>query len=377
MKIAIDCRPLQNRYASRGIGTVVRNLLTHLVKSRCSSSLVLCGKTVAPPLRCSSYRMLRRGQRHDWLWEQVRWPFDLWGMGASVLHSTVSLGMLREIGLPLFAPAMRIATVYDLNPLTCDGLAPHARMKSYLIQKRAVRTAARVITISHFVKNDLVTLLKVNEKSIRVLPLAVDETIAKAFDNRRVSAVSPPDRYILAMGEDENKNIVTSIKVFKALLEKGFPGTLRIIGESENQTGAVKKLLSENPALNEKVIFSGVITPEQVMENYAACSLFLFPSLSEGFGLPVLEAMYCGAPVIASNATSLPEAGGDAALYAAPDDVEALAGYAEHLLADDAFRKLIVDKGNKRARKHTWAEAAEMVVSLYEELGARFGQQPL
>ena len=120
MKIAIDCRPLQTRYATRGIGTVTRNLLAHLVQSRCSTSLILCGKSLFPPMRCSAYRMLRRPASHDWFWEQAKWPFDLMSMKAGIVHSTVSLGMLREIGLPLVCPAKRIATVYD--PSRCESL---------------------------------------------------------------------------------------------------------------------------------------------------------------------------------------------------------------------------------------------------------------
>jgi glycosyltransferase involved in cell wall biosynthesis len=369
MKIAIDCRPLQNRYAQHGIGTVVRNLLSHLVMSRCSTSLILCGKAEQPPLHCGAYRLLERPASHDWLWEQLLWPVDIVKMHASIFHSTVSLGMIREIGLPLIRAAKTVATVYDLTPLHSPSLAPHTRMKSFRIQKMAVRGADRVITISMFVKEELVRLLKVKEQRIRVLPLAVDEALAKIYDARPASPPDPGVRpFILAMGESEHKNIGVVLNVFGRLADRGFTGELRVVGALENQTAEVQALFRTSP-YRERIIFTGEISQEQIVENYAACSLFLFPSLMEGFGLPVIEAMYCGAPVVTSNTTSLPEAGGSAALYFAPDDVSGMTAAAERLLGDTVYRNDIIAAGKVHARRRSWSEAAEMVIGIYEELG--------
>jgi glycosyltransferase involved in cell wall biosynthesis len=312
--------------------------------------------------------MLKRPDSHDWFWEQVKWPFDLLNMNAGILHSTVSLGMIREIGLPLICPAKRIATVHDLTPLRIPDLAPHTKMKSFRIQKLAVRQSARVIVPSEFVKNDLISMLHVKEEKIRVLPWAVDEAITKAFDNRVPTAPSAGEPFILSMGEDANKNIGTAIKVFERLAAEGFSGKLRIIGSQENQTVRVRQLLSAS-TVRDRIIFTGVISSEQVMENYATCSFFLFPSLYEGFGLPVLEAMYCGTPAIISNTSSLPEAGGDAAIYCDPLNIDALAGAAERVLHDDVYRRDFVEKGKRHARSRSWNEAAEMVAVMYEELG--------
>jgi glycosyltransferase involved in cell wall biosynthesis len=366
--IALDCRPLQNRYAGRGIGTVVRNLLSQLVMSRCSTSLVLCGKGPQPPLRCGAYRMLKRPASHEWLWEQLLWPFDLLAMKAGVFHSTVSLGMLRDIGFPLVRPARSIATVYDLTPLHLPGLAPHARMKSYRTQRLAVRGADRVFTISEFVKKDLVATLGVREGRIRVLPLAVDETLANRFDTRSSPPDKPSGSFLLAVGEGENKNIATVLAVFEQLAAGGYAGGLRIIGSPDRQTGEVTRRCRES-AFRGRIVFTGEVSLEQLVENYAACDCLLFPSLMEGFGLPVIEAMYCGAPVVASNGSSLPEAGGDAAVYCAPRDVDGFARAAWRLLRDEAHRKEVVEKGMRHARRRSWSEAADMVIATYEELG--------
>ncbi|MBN2037790.1 MAG: glycosyltransferase family 4 protein [Chitinispirillaceae bacterium] len=370
MNIAIDCRPLQNRYADRGVGTVVRNLLSCLVKSRYSSSIILCGSAPSPPLRCGRYVILRRPQTHDWLHEQLRWPFDLRSMKADIFHATVSLGLLREIGFPLVCGAKSIATVYDLNPLHLSALKSHTKMKSFWIQRVAVRRADRVITISRFVKDDLVARLHIKENKIRVLPLAVDEAVARAYDACFPLSHAPAEPYLLTLGETENKNIGAAVAVFERLCEDGFAGTLRVIGALEKQTDAVKRSCRAS-RYRDRIIFTGSVTTDQLVSNYALCTLFLIPSRLEGFGLPVLEAMYCGAPVIASNSTSLPEAGGDAALYCHPGDTAGMADAARRLLQNDALRSELSQKGKAHARRRTWNDAAALVLDLYDELSGR------
>jgi glycosyltransferase involved in cell wall biosynthesis len=367
MNIAIDCRPLQNRYADHGIGTVARNLLSCLVKSRYSSSIILCGSAPAPPLRCSRYVILKRPHAHDWLHEQLRWPFDLKRMKADIFHATVSLGLIREIGFPLLCGTKRIATVYDLNPLHLSTLRSHAKMKSFWIQRAAVRRADRVITISHFVKDDLVARLHVKKEKIHVLPLAVDETIARTYDNFSHLSHAPAEPYLLTMGETENKNIGATITVFERLCENGFAGTLRIIGALEQQTDAVKRACRAS-RFRERIMFTGSVTVNQLVSNYALCTLFLFPSRFEGFGLPVLEAMYCGAPVIASDSTSLPEAGGDAALYCSADDTDGMVEAAQRLVNNDNVRNELSQRGKAHARRRTWNEATSVVLDMYDEL---------
>ena len=371
MNIAIDCRPLQNRYADRGVGTVVRNLLKHLVSSRCSSSLILCGNAPQPPMRCGRYVMLRRPATHDWMQEQLRWPFDLRALRAGIFHSTVSLGLIREIGFPLVCGTKSIATVFDLNALHTPSLLPHVKMKSFLVQKTALRRADRVIVISNFVKNDLIARLKIKDSRIRVLPLAVDETVAKTFDRFSLDSALPQDPFLLTLGEDEHKNVGTAVAVFERLCERSFSGTLRVIGTLERQTDAVKRAVRLS-RYRERIVFTGAVTPEQLVANYALCRLFLFPSRLEGFGLPVIEAMYCGAPVVASNASAVPEAGGEAALYCDPDDIGAFTTAVERVLDDDAFRNDLVLRGMAHARVRNWSEAMEKVLSIYEELGAVF-----
>jgi glycosyltransferase involved in cell wall biosynthesis len=374
MNIAIDCRPLQNRYAERGIGTVVRNLLSYLVKSRCSSSLILCGNALQPPIRCGKYVMLKRPLSHDWLSEQLRWPFDLRAIKAGIFHSTVSLGLIREIGFPLVCGVKSIATIHDLNPLRVPSLQSHVKMKSYMLQRMAVRRADRVITVSQFVKKDVMERLRIPERKVRVVPNAVDETIAAAFDRFSPASALPQDPFILTLGEDEHKNVGTAVAVFERLADLGFSGTLRVVGALERQTDAVKRAVRSS-RMRERIVFTGSLTPEHLVANYALCKLFLFPSRLEGFGLPVIEAMYCGAPVICSNTTALPETGGDAALYYDPDDINGMVHAAGRLLEDEAYRGDRIGRGADHARRRSWKEATETVLGIYEELGAVFGKK--
>jgi glycosyltransferase involved in cell wall biosynthesis len=365
MNIAIDCRPLQNKYARRGIGTVVRNLLSQLVRSRYSSSIILCGNNEKPPMRCGRYVMLKRPESHDWLHEQLRWPLDLRSLKAGIFHATVSLGIIREIGFPLVTGVKSIATVYDLNPLRLPSLRSHVTMKSFLVQRMAIRRAHRVLTISEFVKKDLVEKLH----RIVVLPCAVDEVLAHEFTRFSPDTALPHEPYILALGEGEHKNIETAIAVFERLAEGGFAGTLRVVGWLDGQTETVKRAVRSSN-FRQRIVFAGSLTPEHLVANYALCRLFLFPSRLEGFGLPVMEAMYCGAPVVSSNATALPEAGGDAAVYCDPDDIDGMVHASNRVLDNEEYRNDLIARGKLHANRTTWNQAAETVMALYDELGA-------
>ncbi|MBN1128524.1 MAG: glycosyltransferase family 4 protein, partial [Chitinispirillaceae bacterium] len=227
---------------------------------------------------------------------------------------------------------------------------------------------------SRFVKNDIVEKLRIPGKKIRVLPLAVDEAVSSSFAalDRRSPAQAEP--YLLALGETPNKNIAAVVAAYERLCERGFSGELRVIGALERQTGTVQAAVAASRFRN-RIIFVEKATTAQLVANYASCRAFLFPSLFEGFGLPVIEAMYCGAPVVTSNTTSLPEAGGDAARYVDPGNIEAMTGMVERIMRDGPFREELVQRGMAHARRGNWSEAAEMVLQVYEELGA--GSDPI
>jgi glycosyltransferase involved in cell wall biosynthesis len=371
MKIAIDYRPLQSSYANHGIGVFLRNIFTRLGRSRLAGSIVYIGRSgqefdAAP----SGYRTVYRPTIKPWFWEQLLWPVNLRHMRADIFHSTVSLGPLREIGFPYWCPVPSIATVYDLNSLKVSQLAAASRTRSFRVQKAAMQKATRVVTISNFVKNDLVATLGIDEKKIVVLPCAVDDAVRTIFDGRTFGKVPLSMSFILAMGETENKNIVTAIRVFERLAAAGFEGALCVVGQFDRQTPRVKRTW-KNSRYQNRILFLGELSPHLLVSYYAACEFFLFPSIAEGFGLPILEAMYCGAPVITSNTTALPEAAGEAAILLPPSDIKGMTAAATQLLHDWNHRSGFVRKGYEHARVRSWDTAVGRLVSLYEELGQK------
>lgn len=369
MRILIDYRPLQSAYASRGVGTFCRNIFPRLLESKLGPSLVFCGYSTDTPPAGAVYRTIFRPRFRAWLWEQACWPLDLWRFGAELFWSPVSLGPIRSIGYPRLCPARGVATIHDLTPLRHKELAAHAQTRSFRIQRRAVAEAHRIVTVSSFVKEDIVEHLGVQPDKVVVLPSGVDDAVKEAYER----LPDEPDElkaFILAIGETENKNVHTAIAAFERLADEGFWGDLCVVGAFDRQSTRVRTRYQQS-AYRERIHFYGDVSTDKLVELYARCELFLFPSASEGFGHPVIEAMYCGAPVIASNATSVPDAGGDAAVYCEPDNAEDFAAQAKTVLDNEDVRVSLRERGRARAKSLSWDTAVEQLVEMFQELVAK------
>lgn len=366
MTILLDTRPLQNAYADRGVGTVIRNLYSRFACSTKASQYRFCGRPGAAPLSGVSWGGLYRPSRH-WMWEHLLWPIDMIRLRGGTLFCPAALGPIREIALPLLSPLPRVAMVYDLNCLHDPDLSWQARSRSFKIQVAALRKVRQIVTISRFVANDLVQALGIEQSRISVIPCGVDDRVREL--NKSMAQVPPPQiPFVLALGESANKNIAAVIAVFDRLVAKGFDGDCRIVGRSSEQTLQVQQLCASSPFAS-RIHFVGSVGTAQLVKLYKTCAVFLFPSRHEGFGLPVIEAQACGAPVIVSNAASLPEAAGDRALAFDPEDHEGMAEAAGQLISDLGFRRKEIDRGLLRTATQTWDSAAIMIEKLLTERG--------
>ncbi|HXW76221.1 MAG TPA: glycosyltransferase family 1 protein, partial [Candidatus Eremiobacteraceae bacterium] len=212
----------------------------------------------------------------------------------------------------------------------------------------AAEHAARIITDSHHAAVELTRHLAIDPARIDVVHLAVDE----AFLRRRGLAPAKLEgatRYLLFVGEaDERKGLDTTIRAIERLPEESRKGlALAVAGQREG-----KKFSAVD------IRWLGHVDDEQLAALYAGTAMLVYPSRYEGFGLPVLEAMACGTPVIASRAAGIPEAGGDAALYVDPDDAAALAGAIGRVLADPDLAGRLRRAGETRAAAMTWDRTA-------------------
>lgn len=260
-----------------------------------------------------------------------------------------------------------VVSIYDMLPF----VMPRSFIYGHALYQRAyfrhaARKAKKIITISKNSKEDICRILKVEENKVHVIPLASNLPLGQHLPgvNKKILVTDP---YILYAGAiHPRKNVVRLIRVFGRLIQaKGIPHVLVIAG-SFRWKGKEVKEAAESPLLKDKVIFTGKISDEVLADLYRNCTVFVYPSLYEGFGLPVLEAMSFGAPVVTSNVSSLPEVAGDAALLVDPENEEDLLSAIWKILDDPGLAEGLRQKALNRAGLFSWERTAREVFKVFE-----------
>jgi len=235
-------------------------------------------------------------------------------------------------------------------------------LEKYLLKQLSKVEA--IITISEFSRKEILNLLGVNPDKVYVTPLGVD----RSFTPGKRQKEGLPKEYVLFLGNLEpRKNLPTLLHAYRSLprsLRDRFP--LVIAGASGWHTKELKKALHLFPN-DEKPILTGYVPQQLLPDLYRGASLFVYPSFYEGFGLPVIEAMACGVPVVASNTTSLPEVVGDAGILINPYHPDELKEAMSKLLEDPGYRKQMSEKGLKRAKLFSWEKCARGTLAVYEK----------
>jgi len=294
------------------------------------------------------------------LWEQLRLP--LAARGCDVLHAAAFVSPLLQL-----RPA--VVTVYDLS----FALFPQyfrGPNQAYLRigTRRSARRAARVLTISEHTRHDLHRLYAVPLDRIDVAYPGVDAALTPpapedvaAFRHRR----QLPDRFLLFLGTLEpRKNLVMLVQAF-AQLKRERPDAMLVLAGGVGWLADDVFAEIDRSGVKDSVIVPGFVPAEEKALWYAAATAFVYPSIYEGFGLPPLEAMACGAPVIVSNAASLPEVAGDAGLSVGPNDVSGWSHAMRRLWSDAALRDELRERGLKQAQRFTWTETARVTAAAY------------
>jgi len=271
---------------------------------------------------------------------------------------------------PAFRFKHEIVTVFDIFPITGEhySTADFRRKFSDLLLQ-AVGRAERVITASHATESLLISHAQVAPEKIRVIPLGVDPP---AFNlspaerwRERARILGGEGEMVLSVGVIQTrKNTLNMLKALKSL-----PAKYQLVLSGGNGYGseAIHEFIRAE-ALGERVKLLGHISDEQLARLYQAASVFLFPSFEEGFGMPVLEAMAAGVPVVTSNVSSMPEVGGEAALYVDPHDPGGIAQKVVEAVEDSELHTSLVQKGLARAKEFTWRRTAEATLAVYEEV---------
>ncbi|NLX35332.1 MAG: glycosyltransferase family 4 protein [Chloroflexi bacterium] len=305
------------------------------------------------------------------VWEQLGQPWRIRQLRAALLHAPVNVG--PALGR-LVAQCPTVVTVHDLSFVRYPELFTRARrLYQQHLTPYTVRHAAAITADSQATKNDLVNLYGVDANKVRVVYPGVDAGLVPIADESRLAALRHrhrlPEHFVLFLGTIEpRKNLVTLLEAY-ALLQRraGLPHHLVIAGGKgwhyEQVFAAVERL-----GLSEQVHFPGYVSAGELPLWYNAAAVLAYPSLYEGFGLPPLEAMACGTPVVVSNVSSLPEVVGSAAPMVDPHDVAGWADTIARLLTDQNFADTVRADGLRRAQAFTWERTARQVSQVYHEV---------
>lgn len=280
---------------------------------------------------------------------------------------------------PLIKKLPTIITIHDVIPFTfreAMGL-----FKNLFIYKPAIRMAAKlndiIATVSEFSKLDISSKVGVPADKIKVIPNGIRHPYKPTAEliNQLTRKFGLENGFVLNVGGiHERKNIVRLIHAFAKLLkEESYPGKLVITGKVSGAPyqEKMKKLCDraiEEEKIDSRVVFTGFISDEELDNLFSMADLFVYPSLYEGFGIPVLEAMNIGTPVITSNTTALSEVADNAALLINPEDVNDIYQGMKKLLNDKNLKRTLIQKGRKRASEFSWEKTADMYIELYNEI---------
>lgn len=282
-----------------------------------------------------------------------------------ICHLPVSLGIAENI------TQKTIVTVHDILPVMPEFKRAWNERTQIILEKSlqyiTKHKDINVIADSLSTKNDLIECFDISSERIHVIPLGYD--VNQYYPDKNKSIINSfeiTSPYLLYLGRlDSRKGIVDILDAFEVLREKRNDLTLVLAGAFDSSATVIKERLNSYKYI-EDVILPGFVTQEQKRVLMTSAELFLFPSEYEGFGLPVLEAMACGTPVITTNVSSLPEVGGDAAVYVTPKNPEELADAIEKLLGSEGLRKSYIEKGFAQCKKFSWDKTAELTEDVYK-----------
>ena len=364
MKIAIDATESFWPQLT-GTGVYTRQLLRHLQPLLTGDELTVLGIRAAHGdtsfVRPESLRLLR-SPRYRSVWSQARLPLHLMAHRYDLLH-------VPGHKLPVLAPCKTVVTIHDLAflrfPETFKSLH---RQRLVWFTRNAVRRADRIIAISESTKRDLRELLGAPDERIDVVHHGVDHGLFRP-DVAPAVRTTP---YILSVGTlQPRKNYAMLIRAFKRLCERRRePIELLIAGQHGWMWEGIETETRKQP-FADRIKLLGYVEDPQLPALYHGAALVAMPSLYEGFGLPLLEAMACGAPLVASNASCFPEVVGDAAVTLDPLDEDAWMNTMNELLDDSAKREALGRKGLERARLFTWEQTAQQTLYVYRKAVAQ------
>jgi glycosyltransferase involved in cell wall biosynthesis len=374
VKVAIDIR----RMTEFGIGTYIRNVVRTLARLDRDSKYFLIGSP-AKVAECGplppNFHAVALDGRDDTIKGNLDFRAIVRRLGCDVVHIPHLFWIPRGLGCPY------VLTVHDLleHMYGSHNASSFRRSLHFFMTRRVLRKAARVIAVSQFTRNEIEKLLAIPDARIEVVYNAIDERFlhghATEADRELIAQrylVNYP--FILYAGAIRpHKNVVRIIEAFSALKnelqkEQLFPDLkLIIIGDDLSSHPRLRRTVVRGGVQND-VRFLGFVPIEVLRIFYDVAKVFVFPSLYEGFGLPPLEAMAHGTPVVTSNTSSLPEVAGNAALLVNPENVFEIQRALQRALVDPAMRTQMKHRGYEQAQRFSWTTSVSRILEIYREV---------
>ncbi|HAL60992.1 MAG TPA: hypothetical protein DCP08_01115 [Chloroflexi bacterium] len=393
MRIAIDARPLHQVGAShRGIGRYLYNLIKSLLRLNGDHSFlflvhrgngdILDLEGVSTAARWKFLPLIppeRKIIPLYWFLDRLLLSSTLVKEGIDLFHATG----FSEPHFATVAPSPHygtVLTVYDLIPWLFPThyyrtfQARLVRGYLYRLRLRAVREADKIIVLSEASKKDLCALMGVSGHKVMPIHLGLPKGLAPISDEAQIGKVLAkygiPREYILYLGGfDYRKNLGHLMEAYGNLLaNRLWDGHMIIAGTGVKREVEKVHQMIEGFGLQGRVLLPGFIADEDLPTLYSGAKVFVFPSLYEGFGLPALEAMACGTPVVTSNLSALPEVVGDAAIQVDPYNIQALAEAIAEVLKNERLRNEMRARGLVRVKSFALEEEARKTLSVYEEV---------
>lgn len=364
MKIAFDLRRIKNP----GIGRYMKCLVEAVVMQAPEHEYLL----VMPPdgedliaVQTANVQKISPTLKYYSVREQIDLPRILRRHRIDLLHSPHFL-------LPLVRPCAAVATIHDVIYLACKQDLPSRAGRLYYrgMMKACVRLAERIISDSEFSKADIVRFLNADPAKIDVIYPGVSPEFKPITDSARLRPVCAKWRidgdYILYTGIYKlRKNHAGLLRAFRHFRANGGRAQLVIAGPMNEGEAELRRLATEL-GIGDSVVFTGFVSGSDLPALYSGARVYACPSLYEGFGFTVLEAMACGTPVVSSSATSLPEVAGEAAVYSDPRNPEEFGANLYSVFTDTVLRSALAEKGRENLLRFNWANTAAATLMVYQ-----------
>lgn len=370
MRIAIDTTAMPVQRV--GAGNYILNLACKIVENIGQNECVIFTNAramhdfMAIKSRATFISLTGNSRFQRILWEQFRLPALVRSNRVDLLHSP-------HYTVPLVLDCKSVVTFHDMTFFIYPQM--HKTYKNIFFRtmmRLSAKRADAIIADSESTRQDILRILKIAPSRVTVVPLGVLPNYRPVLQTQMIEVIRHkyklPERVILYVGVLEpRKNLLMLVRAFKKLVHRGLPHSLAIVGRKgwmyEELFRSITRL-----ELQDRIIFTGYVPEEELPLFYNIADVFVYPSVYEGFGLPVLEAMACGTPVVTSNVSSMPEIVGETGILVNPFDEQELANAIERVVTDPALSSELRHKGLMRASQFTWEQTALNTIAVYERV---------